>query len=66
MKILLVSMVLGFISALPQRLYVAFGPADGNQIGLGLLTALAVPIAGIGTAVGLIKMVVQHFMRRGR
>lgn len=66
LKMLLVSTALGFTCALPLGLYIAFGPADGNPIGLGLLAVVAVPVAGIGAAVGLIKMVVEHFMRRGR
>jgi len=64
LKILLVSTALGFACVLPLLLYMAFGPADGNPIGLGLLAVVAVPIAGIGAAVGLVKMVVQYFLRR--
>ncbi len=66
LKILLVSTAPGFTCALPLGLYVAFGPADGNPIRPGLLAVVALPVTGIGAAVGLITMVVQHFMRRGR
>jgi len=65
LKIMAWSGALGFTGALPLLLYIAFGPADGNPIGLGLLAAAAVPIAGIGLAIGVIKMLVQHFGRRG-
>ena len=65
LKIMAWSAALGFTGVLPLLLYIAFGPADGNPIGLGLLAAAAVPVAGVGLAVGLIKMLVQHFGRRG-
>lgn len=59
------SAVLGFAGVLPLLLYIAFGPADGNPIGLGLLAVAVVPVAGVGLIVGLIKMLVQYFVRRG-
>ncbi|MDZ7653553.1 MAG: hypothetical protein U5L03_13900 [Burkholderiaceae bacterium] len=34
-------------------LYVAFGPADGNPIGLGLLAMLGVPLSGVLIVVGV-------------
>jgi hypothetical protein len=65
LKIMAWSAALGFTGVLPLLLYIAFGPADGNPIGLGLLAAAAVPIAGMGLAIGLTKMLVQYFGRRG-
>lgn len=65
MKIILVSMAIGLGGALPLLLYIAFGPANGNPIGLGLLAVVAVPAAVIGTLIGLIKLLVQRFMRHG-
>jgi hypothetical protein len=44
--------------------YVAFGPKDGNPIGLGLLAVVAVLIATIGVVVGLIWLVVEVFRRK--
>ena len=65
MKIMAWSAVFGFTGVLPLLLYVAFGPADGNPIGLGLLALAAMAIAGMGLVIGLIKMLVQHFGRGG-
>jgi hypothetical protein len=48
---------------LPLLAYIAFGPKDGNPIGLGLLAVFAVPIATIGVLVGLIRLVVEVFVR---
>lgn len=45
-------------------LYIAFGPEDGNPIGLGLLAVAAVPVAAIGAVVGLITALVQILGRR--
>jgi hypothetical protein len=63
LKIVVWSLVFGVVGVAPIYLYMAFGPKDGNPIGLGLLAVFALPIAGIGLVVGLIKMLVQHFMR---
>ena len=62
-KIMAWSVALGFTGVLPLLFYIAFGPADGNPIGLGLLAVAAVAIAGMGLVIGLIKMLVQHFGR---
>ncbi|HEX5830648.1 MAG TPA: hypothetical protein VFY16_06690 [Gemmatimonadaceae bacterium] len=50
----------------PLLLYIAFGPADGNPIGLGLLAVVAVPAAVIGVGVGLLTMLLQTLSSRGR
>lgn len=65
LKILAVGTAFGFAGVLPLLLYIAFGPTNGNPIGLGLLAVAVVPIAGMGVVVGLIKMVVEHLVRRG-
>ena len=59
-----VSLGLGLIGVLPLLVYVAFGPKDGNPIGLGLLAVVAVLIATIGVVVGLIWFVVEVFPRK--
>lgn len=64
-KILVVSAAAGLAGVLPLVLYIVFGPAHGNPIGLGLLAVAVLPFAGVGAAVGLIKMIVEHFVRRG-
>ncbi len=58
--IALASLALGGAAVLPLLLYIAFGPADGNPIGLGLLAALAVPVAGLGVMIGVVKMLVER------
>lgn len=62
-RIVVVSLVCGALGVLPLVLYSAFGPRDGNPIGLGLLAVAAVPLAGIGVLAGVIKMVVEYFGR---
>ena len=66
LKIVVWSVAFGLVGAAPLSLYVAFGPADGNPIGLGLLAVIAVPVGGIGATVGLIKMLVQYLTHRER
>ena len=63
LRIVAVSLGLGLFGVLPLLAYIAFGPKDGNPIGLGLLAVLAVPIATIGVLVGLIRLVVEVFVR---
>ncbi len=60
------SLAFGLLGAAPLLLYVAFGPADGNPIGLGLLAVIAVPVGGIGLAVGLIKILAEYLTRQGK
>jgi len=59
------SAALGAGGTAPLLLYIAFGPADGNPIGLGLLAVLAVPVGAFGVALGLLKMLVER-VTRGR
>jgi hypothetical protein len=63
-KIVLGSLAFGVAGVLPLLLYVAFGPADGNPIGLGLLMVATVPFAALGAAIGIVKMLVERFARR--
>jgi hypothetical protein len=52
------------LGAGPLLLYIAFGPADGNPIGPGLLAMVAVPVGGILAAFGLLRMAVDYLVRR--
>ncbi|MGR6035637.1 MAG: hypothetical protein ACU4EQ_00290 [Candidatus Nitrosoglobus sp.] len=63
LKIMAVSAALGFAGILPLLLYIAFGPADGNPIGLGLLAMVTAPIGGMGIIVGFVRLLVQYFRR---
>jgi hypothetical protein len=58
-RITLWSVVARFAGITPLLRYVAFGSKNGNPIGLGLLAAVAVLVAGIGLAIGLIKTPAQ-------
>jgi hypothetical protein len=62
-KLVLLSLALGAIGTLPLLLYIQFGPADGNPIGLGLLAVATIPIAGFGLLFGLVRMVVELLLR---
>jgi hypothetical protein len=58
-----VSLGLGLSGVLPLLAYIAFGPKDGNPIGLGLSALFTLPVATIGVLVGLIRLVVRVFVR---
>jgi len=64
-RIVVWSIVFGFVSYSPLQLYIWFGPDDGNPIGLGLLAVFGLPASALGIAIGLIKALVQYFRRRG-
>lgn len=50
----------------PLLLYIAFGPAKGNPIGLGLLAVAAVPVGlGVVLAGGVCGLVCALTRRRG-
>ncbi len=58
-QILVGSLLVGAIGTLPLMLYIAFGPADGNPIGLGLLAVAVLPVAAAGALIGLFKWVTE-------
>lgn len=60
-RILIGSVAFALAGVAPLLLYIAFGPADGNPIGLGLLAVVAVPIGAVGAGVGLVKILVERF-----
>lgn len=66
MAIIRASLAIGVAGILPLLLYAAFGPKNGNPIGLGLLAMVAVPVATIGTAAGLLKLVIEFVARKSR
>lgn len=65
-RIMIWSVAIGLAGIAPLLLYIAFGPADGNPIGLGLLAVAAVPFALVGVLVGAVKTVVEYFTARAR
>jgi hypothetical protein len=64
LRIIKASAAFGVAGVLPLLLYIAFGPADGNPIGLGLLAVAAVPVAAVGIAVGAVKLLVERLGAR--
>lgn len=65
LKIIATSLAVGVIGALPLLSYVAFGPADGNPIGLGMLALLGVFTAQTGLIAGLSRLAWELFTGRG-
>jgi hypothetical protein len=49
---------------LPLQLYILFGPADGNPIGLGLLFVVAAPLGAIMALIGAVQWGVSAVMER--
>lgn len=64
LRILIFGIAVAVIGVLPLLLYIEVGLEDGNPIGLGLLAMVALPAGAVIAAIGLIKLVVQYFMRR--
>jgi hypothetical protein len=62
-RILVTSFAVGVLGVAPLLLYMLFGPADGNPIGLGLLAVVAAPISVGGMALGAIVMAVRYLSR---
>ncbi|MGE0407357.1 MAG: hypothetical protein AB7O65_13760 [Candidatus Korobacteraceae bacterium] len=61
--IIILSLLVGAVGVAPLLLYIAFGPKDGNPIGLGLLAMLALPLAGVGLVAGLTKTCAESLRR---
>jgi hypothetical protein len=66
LKIMAVSAAFGLGGILPLLLYMAFGPADGNPIGLGLLAVVTVPVGVLGLAAGFVALLVQYVRTLGQ
>lgn len=64
-RLVLASLVVGGAGVSPLLLDIAFGPADGNPIGLGLLAVVAMPAASVGVVAGLLSMLLQRLVSRG-
>jgi len=63
LKVLLGSLAFGILGASPLLLYIAFGPRDGNPIGLGLLAVTAILVGGLGAACGLVILAIEFLKR---
>lgn len=59
-RVVKASVAIGGLGVLPLLLYVMFGPADGNPIGLGLLAMATVPTGVLGVGVGLVLMLIER------
>jgi hypothetical protein len=65
LKIILASAGMSALFSVPLLLYVVFGPADGNPVGLGLLFVLGLALGTLGAAIGVVALAVDRFIRRG-
>ncbi len=65
-RITLASMALGVLCSLPILLYIRFGPADGNPIGLGLISVAGNALAAVGIAIGVVWMAIDVVRRSVR
>ncbi len=61
LRLLMAGLAVLVIGVGPLLLYALFGPADGNPIGLGLLTFVAMPVGGVLALLGLIRMIFSRF-----
>lgn len=66
LRMLLIALATAAAMVGPLLVYIAFGPTDGNPIGLGLLAAVGVPAAGVLLLVALIQLAVDAGLRRRR
>jgi hypothetical protein len=66
LRIIAFSLSVGLAGMLPLLAYTAFGPRDGNPIGLGLLAASAVAIATVGVLAGMVSVFAQVLARASR
>ena len=53
-RVTIVSAILAALCVAPIMLYAAFGPEDGNPVGLGLLMVFGSPVFGAATLIGAI------------
>jgi len=56
-RLTIISVIMLALCVAPIMLYAAFGPADGNPIGLGLLAVFGWPLFASLTVIGLILWV---------
>jgi hypothetical protein len=65
LRALMIAIAVAVATIGPLAAYVAFGPADGNPIGLGLLAAVGVPVSGVLLLVALVQLAVDAGLHRG-
>lgn len=63
LKIALTGLVVAMLCWFPLLLYVPFGPADGNPIGLGLLAMIGTLVGVFAIGIGLLWWVFGMLMR---
>jgi hypothetical protein len=64
LKVIAVTLGITALTWLPLLLYIVFGPADGNPIGLGLLAMLGMAIAYVGVPIGALMVLIGHLRRK--
>jgi hypothetical protein len=65
-RIVYAGVAVAAVAWMPLLLYIAFGPPEGNPIGLGLLAMLGTPVAVVAVLVGIVWVAVDRFAGRGR
>lgn len=65
-KIMLISIAPAILGMIPLLLYIIFGPANGNPIGLGLLFVAGIAVSMLGFLLGLLWLLVGHLLNRSR
>lgn len=64
LRMLVIALATAAATVGPLLLYIAFGPADGNPIGLGLLAVVGVPVSGVLLLVAVVQLAVDASLRR--
>ncbi|MGD8177126.1 hypothetical protein [Marinimicrobium sp. ARAG 43.8] len=64
LKVIAYSLLLLFATSLPFIGYMMFGPEGGNPVALSWLFAGGAMLAHVGFFVGLLLLIVDHYLRR--
>lgn len=63
-KVIALSLLVVLLSAAPIMLYIYFGPADANPVGLGFLFAAGAMLGHLGFVVGLLLLIWDNRSQR--
>lgn len=64
LKIVLTSLLLGTLSALPLWLTIQFSPTDSGATGVALVAMFGTIAGALGTAIGLVWLAIAWLARR--
>lgn len=63
-KVIALSLLVVLVSAAPIMLYILFGPADGNPIGLGFLFAAGALVGHVGFILGMLLLIWDNWLNK--